>query len=260
MSISTGIMLRSETKPYKTFNAKQLAKFANSISTSTDPTLKSLARKLRTEVCTPLLLAFEEDSVLLNNLVEYAKNEVCRRQLSLMGCPDIPSAFVINAIVYLASNNEALDDIRESGDLVVFRIIIELLHRLGFLNLQRDDTDTRRAACSLVDVILVNIANPQLYPGHVFLFTRALRSLVSQKKLPMPSSTRMQQAEYLLDPLTRIWYLSCEGYIKQPSRTFHEALSGAVIINKFDSDVSGNVGAIAMQYFTIYSRFYCYIH
>lgn len=181
-------------------------------------------RLLPKEIWEPLLEAFNDQIPLLQQLVEYALNEVRNRQLVLSNCPDIPPTAVCLAISKLAESNAALDQIRESGDLVIIRVAIELLHRIGnLIYINTKDQLIRRCVCALVEVVLINMANPQLYYGHVFLFTRSLRALVCDHKLPLPSLIRMQQAEYLLDPLSSRLYLEFPHNVNR--RNFHERLA-----------------------------------
>lgn len=213
----------------KLLKGRKYQKFVIELGQSKDPVIQQLRQLIKNEeVRIPLMLAFKNQLCLLSELARYATNEVKERDIQLLNGPDLPTETVFRSIIYLAHSNDTMHKIRESGDRITIRVVIELLHRLGSLIFHPEgkDQEIRRSACALVDVVLINMANPQLYPGHVYLFTRAIRALIHHRKLPAPSFVRMQQIEYLLNPLShRAYFRWYTVKSKQPQEKFHDSLS-----------------------------------
>lgn len=212
----------------KLLNGKKFRKEINELECPKNQLLCKIKTNLQaSEVCVPLRFAFGDDNLqYLCQLVEYAATEVRLGELNLKDSEFISDDLILRSINYLSHCNKAMYNIRESGNLTIIRIVIELLHRLAMINLPDPrDQEIRRSTCALIDVVLINMANPRLCPSHVYLFTYALRALLHQKKLPFPSLIRMQQIEYLLDPWSRYCYARRGD--SRAQKDFHERLSGA---------------------------------
>lgn len=183
---------------------------------------KNLESKLSgtPELCNVLMKVFtKKDSSYLVDLVEYAHQQVQESENLSGYSPFVPLYLVEQSIIDLDENADSILEIRETGDIVALRIVIELLFQLGAVRTpsRNQSIKLKRGACTLVDALLLNIANPALKKEHIYLFTVALRSLLEGRKLPLPATPRMYQAEYLLNPHSRMHFLNIKNYTKNPN-------------------------------------------
>lgn len=217
-------MARKKNKAHAAKSIRALVRGSN------DRFLIALSRCLPPEICDALLRAFGVEGDTAYRLYSYAAEDVKRGWLDLTQCPPLETFQVVQAILLLGGNAVCLNLIRESEDATVLRIVLELLYRLGAVIYLRDvldiGTDIRRSACHLVDSIMVNSSSSHFSESHIYLFGYSVRSLLCHNKLPRPATIRMQQIEYLLNPLSRFCY-----YMMLPSEQkrvdFHSHYNGS---------------------------------
>lgn len=195
-------------------------------STSKSPFLADILRNIEPEVCIALLRAFGLDGRTVSLLYQYAVADVGRSQLDLTQCPTLDGRDVSQAIILLGESVPCLNAIRESGNLVTLRIILEFLYRMADVISYRDALDAgtaiRRCVCSLIDAVLLNVTCCALSESHIYLLVHSIRGLIERNKVPRPAVVRMQQLEYLLNPLSRFCYYSVPPHVspRSASRLF----------------------------------------
>lgn len=180
------------------------------VTETRSPFLTDIVRYIEPDVCVSLLRAFGQDGRTVSLLYRYAVADILRGQLDLTQCPALEGSSVSQAVLFLGEKPACLNAIRESGNVVTLRIVLELLHRFGcvihYRDIQDAGTDVRRHACALIDSVLLNICSSTLSDSHVYLLVHSIRGLLDRRRVPRPAVIRMQQVEYFLNPLSRLCY------------------------------------------------------
>jgi hypothetical protein len=213
-------------------------------SSERNPFLTYVIRHIPPQICNALLQAFGVDGRVVSMLYRYAVEEILRGDLELSGCPALDAFAVYDAALILGKNTSCINVIREEGNIVTLRIILEILYRLGYIvpysYICENDSDIRNCTCALIESFLLNAYFSELSEAHMYLFAYSIRGLLDKNKIPGPAIIRMQQLEYFLNPLSRLCYYNVspiQGY--KGSNRFKKLPLSIDPFNKISTQIPG---------------------